>query len=220
MSEQLKAFVRSVIKPTKKLSHNGVLEYWKNPDDEYNSPESYLAIETLFRSKLVYFLINESVSGNKNIKILELGCNVGRNLNYLFNRGYHNLTAIELSHNALKLGKQSYPNLFASCRIINNSIENCLDDLTDFDVIFSLATLEHIHKKVAKKVFDSIVQRTKFIITIEDEITDSHRHFPRNYKYIFEKRGFQQIYEKTNLQQCQLSGSFVARVFKKKKVKE
>ena len=64
--------------------------------------------------------------------------------------------------------------------------------------------------------FDSIAKQSTWIITIEDEKTHSPRHFPRNYKKIFEKRGFNQIYEKTNLQDYYLSSSFIARMFKKK----
>lgn len=199
----------------KKLSHKGVLEYWKNCTDSCNSPERYAKNELEPRSELVYKLINR-ISRDKDLKILEVGCNVGRNLNYLFTRGYLYLTGIELSYNALEIGKLNYPLLFANCRFIPHSIENVTRDLDKFDIIFTLATLEHIHKKVSKKVFDSIAKHTKYIITIEDEKTNSPRHFPRNYKKIFERRGFKQISEKGNLGYHYLSTGFIARVFKKK----
>ena len=215
MKAQIKRITKSLIKPNKKLSPNSVFSYWRDPNDEFNSPECYANKELEPRSKLVYELIG-SILNTKDIRILELGCNVGRNLDYLLTKGYVNLTGIEISNHALQTGKKIYPLLFADCKYVNGPIEEILPQLEPFDIIFSLATLEHIHHKTANNVFDSIAKQSTWIITIEDEKTHSPRHFPRNYKKIFEKRGFNQIYEKTNLQDYYLSSSFIARMFKKK----
>ena len=215
MKAQIKRITKSIIKPNNKLSPDSVFSYWRNPNDEFNSPEVYALKEQEPRSKLVYELIGP-ILNTKDVKILELGCNVGRNLDYLLTKGYVHLTGIEISNHALQTGKRIYPLLFAYCKFINGSIEEFLPQLEPFDIIFSLATLEHIHNKTANSVFNSIAKQSTWIITIEDEKTHSPRHFPRNYKKEFEKRGFKQIYEKTNLQDYYLSSNFIARVFKKK----
>jgi len=45
----------------------------------------------------------------QNGKILEIGCNVGRNLNHLYENGFKQLTGIEISENAINALKRMYP---------------------------------------------------------------------------------------------------------------
>jgi SAM-dependent methyltransferase len=68
----------------------------QNPNDKNNNPEGYLDNEiTLRRSKYLYEVISKHFTTD--VKILELGSNVGRNLNYLYERGYKNLTGVEIA---------------------------------------------------------------------------------------------------------------------------
>ena len=78
-----------------------------------------------------------------------------------------------------------------------------------------MATLQHIHND-NKFIFDEIVRITKKnLITIEDEKGISWRHFPRNYKTIFEKLGLKQI-EEIRCSDLGINNSnFYARVFTK-----
>ena len=153
----------------------------------------------------------------QNAKILEIGCNVGRNLNYLFLVGFKNLEGIELSEKAIQQLKQSYPKMACHTKIYNMPVEEIIREFRDceFDIVFTMAVLEHIHTD-SEWVFPEIVRITKdFLIIIEDERCISWRHFPRNYKKVFEPIGIKQIEELDCSDVDELGRSFCARVFKK-----
>ena len=117
-----------------------------------------------------------------NTRILEIGCNVGRNLNYLFLAGFQNLEGIEISGSAVELLSQSYPEMARYTKIYNMPVEEIIKKFRDneFDVVFTMAVLEHIHID-SECVFPEMMRITKdFLITIEDEYGLFWRHFPRN----------------------------------------
>ena len=60
-----------------------VHKYWENPQDGTNQPKNYV----IGVSKSEY-LFDKIKQFNKEFKILEIGCNVGRNLDYLYQQGY------------------------------------------------------------------------------------------------------------------------------------
>ena len=79
--------------------------------------------------------------------------------------------------------------------IHNQAIEDVIKGFKDdaFDVVFTMAILQHIHPK-SEWIFSEIVRITKsFLIIREAEGYISWRHFPRNYKKIFERLGMKQI---------------------------
>ncbi|MCP3029930.1 class I SAM-dependent methyltransferase [Halobacillus sp. A1] len=149
-------------------------------------------------------------------KVLEVGCNVGRNLNHLFSHGYKDVTGIEISEQAVKAMKKTYPQLAKKANIIHSPVENVIKKLpTDgFDLVFSMAVLEHIHPD-SDWILEEIARISgEYLITIEAETAANWRFFPRNYKEIFEKYGFRQVEEKS----CEEGGleHYTLRVFKKK----
>jgi len=75
-----------------------------------------------------------------------LGCNVGRNLFCLWQAGYKNISGIELNKHALEVMRTSFPVIDRES-IYNGFLEDILPELEDrkFDIIFSLAVLEHVH---------------------------------------------------------------------------
>jgi len=173
--------------------------YWSS---NRNSPKSYLKGEA--RSKFLLGIIDTP----KNSKILEIGCSVGRNLNYLFKNGFTNLVGVEINKKAVGIAKIN-PKL----KIYNSSIEDIIKTFKgdEFDVVFTMAVLEHIHT-ISGWIFPEIARITKKLITIEDEKSSSWRHFPRNYKSVFEPK-LKQIKE-INLGNIEgLGEKFVARIF-------
>ncbi len=187
--------------------------YWRHPGDQHNSPEGYIG--TLENSEFLLKLIKKYV--NPQEKILEIGCNVGRNLNYLFGAGYKNLESIEISKEALDLMKKTYPQMASSVKIHNNSVEDTIKNFKDnsFDLVFTMAVLEHIHPD-SEFIFLEMARITKkYLVTIESEKDLSWRHFPRKYKKVFETLGMRQI-EQFNCKEIKdLGPNFWARVFKK-----
>ena len=165
--------------------------YWMNPNDRFNSPELYLQGKD--RSEFLVTMIKDLQVENS-IPIMELGCNVGRNLNELFCSGFRNLSGIEINQNATGLMRKSYPEL-SKITIHNHSIENKIRDFKDseFGIVFTMAVLMHIHKD-SHWVFEEIARITgRYLVTIEDEKGKARKNFPRDYGKIFEKLGMVQV---------------------------
>lgn len=197
----------------KQKSRDELHNYWRKPSDVGNFPNAY--IKPIQRSRFLYNCISKY--SDNNAKILELGCNVGRNLNYLFEAGYKHLTAIEISENAIKTLKETYPKMARELDIYHSTIEDAITKFNkgQFHIVYTMAVLEHIHTD-SEWIFREIARITKsYLITIEDESSISDRHFPRNYKNIFEPLGFVQVQENLCLESG-LGGSFRLRVFRKK----
>lgn len=192
-----------------------LFEYWSSPYDGKNMPVEYLKgrERSIFLLNLVRKYIEEKG------KILEIGCNVGRNLNELFCAGFKDLSGIEISKNAIEAMKMAYPDMAEVIGIYNAPVENIIQDFEDnfFDLVFTMAVLEHIHTD-SEFIFPHIARITKkILITIEDEKGLSWRHFPRNYKKIFEGLGLKQFEEISfgNAKIPGLTKHFVCRIFKK-----
>ncbi len=196
------------------LSRDRLLEYWKSPWDGRNAPETYL--EGQERSELLLRLVRQHT--DTDASVLEIGCNVGRNLHRLFSAGFTNLTGIEISEDALRLLKATFPEMAQHIRTYNVAAEDVLPHMpTDsFDLVFTMAVLEHIHSD-SEWVFREIVRVTKqTLITVEDEEHISWRHFPRNYRRVFQSLGLEQVYEEDCSKVPGLGPGFVARVFQKR----
>ena len=162
------------------------------------------------RSEYLVSLVKQYIKSDASI--LELGCNVGRNLNHLWKSGYSNLSGVEINPDALKLMKRNFPDM--QVITYEGSIEDRIKELGDYDLVFTMAVLEHIHSD-SEGVFSEIARKAKkYLITIEGEKKiESELHFPRNYKTIFEGLGLQQVYEKQLSQKEGLNTNFYARVF-------
>ncbi len=187
------------------------LDYWRNPPP-INKPINY--VEGNGKSQLLLDLVKEYATEKD--KLLEIGCNAGRNLNTLYSNGYKELSGIEICTEALELLKQIYPSLNGNCQFYNMPVENIIRSFPDneYNVIYTLAVLEHIHTD-SEWIFHDMVRVSKdLIITVEDEVTISWRHFPRNYKKIFEQLGMEQVREINCEKVARLSGRVIARVFK------
>ncbi len=76
-----------------------------------------------------------------------------------------------------------------------------------------MAVLEHIHYK-SNWIFNEMIRISKYILTIEDELSISDRHFPRNYKKIFSNNMTQIFYEDCSYIKGFNKG-FKTRLFKK-----
>lgn len=146
---------------------------------------------------------------------MEVGCNVGRNLKYLYDHGYVNLSGIEISEEAIKELKKSYPELAQNAELLHGSVEDVIRTKHDneYDMIFTMAVLEHIHSDSDWILEEMVRVTSQYIMTIEAEDVSIYRFFKRNYRKVFEGLGMKQIYETT----CEDAGlsEYVLRVFKK-----
>lgn len=201
----------------KRESKNEIHDYWRNPPDEGNKPEKYSMGEAaLERSKALVMLIkNHKVKFEA--KIFEIGCNIGRNLNQLYKDGFPNLYGLDVSEESINKMKEKYPEMSQNIHTYGMPLEEKIKQFenNEFGLVFTLATLGNIHRE-SEWVFSEIVRICdKLLITIENEHTETIRHFGRNYKKIFEPLGMLQIYERENFPG--LNDKYIARVFQKRK---
>lgn len=188
-------------------------EFWRDPPGKGNRPEAYLSEVTAGRSELLLDLLRPLAS--EDAPLLEVGCNVGRNLNALHEAGFRDLTAIEINSGALDLLREQFPELARDARLINSSVEEAAPQLGDdeFRVVYTMAVLEHIHT-ASEWIFEHMVRAASHaVITIEDERMVSWRHFVRNYREVFEGLGMVQVEELQCGPEHGLDSGFVARVF-------
>lgn len=171
--------------PSKKLC----LSFWKEMVNNIpaSTPISYLYKST-DSARLIVDTWKDHVS--KSDKIIELGCNSGRNINYLYNNGYKNITGIDINRKAIQTMKKELPEIYKKCKPKTSEIGHFLNKLKDNenDVTFTIGVLQAIHPNNSMNIFKNIVRTTsKYIVIIEKE-TDLQRNisFERNYKQIFE----------------------------------
>ncbi|NHN55362.1 class I SAM-dependent methyltransferase [Calidifontibacter sp. DB0510] len=162
--------------------------FWRQPAPVGNVPQTYIA--QVGRSKALHELIKDLP---KDARILEVGCNVGRNLAYLHDQGYHNLQGIEINQHAVDLLRETYPQL-ADVPIHVGPAGEQLPLLPDdsLDLVFTMAVIEHIHPDEAH-IFDEMVRTSREVLTIEPDGRLTHRQYPHNVQEIFTGRGLRLV---------------------------
>ena len=99
---------------------------------------------------IALFLVEnlERLIDDKNMPILDIGCNIGRFLNILAKKGCNNLTGIDINQLAINDSYSVYPDLVGNAEMKCDTIQNFLSNARDneFDLIYTLgATVELVH---------------------------------------------------------------------------
>lgn len=104
--------------------------------------------------------------------------------------------------------KLYHPETYKDAAIINTSVNELDLSVRQFDLVFTMAVLEHIKDiSFLRKI------KTKYFITMEDERGKSRWwYFKRNYKEVFEQLGFRQL-EEQNLEGI-IDNNFTYRLFR------
>ena len=99
--------------------------------------------------KALFLIENlKKLISNKNIPILDIGCNVGRFLNVLAKDGCTNLTGIDINQLAIDDSYSVYPDLVGKAEMKCDTIQNFLVNAKDneFELIYTMgATVELVH---------------------------------------------------------------------------
>lgn len=187
----------------KKKNTIEIIEYWKNPNDGNNSPLIYTGegYATSDRDNLRTENLIKIIKsfGLESPSILEVGCNVGRNLDGLRKSGFENLNAIEINSNAIDIMKKKFPETYETSKITIGSAQDVLKKFQDneFDIVFTMAVLQHIPDEDIKIVVNQISRIVnKRLISSEAETHSSWRHFPRSYKKIYKNINLKYLYRK------------------------
>lgn len=193
--------------------------YWSKQAnvDEDNNPSSYANFSgNKIRADYIYQLIS-GLKLNRDEPILELGTNSGFVLSYIYEKGYTALSGIEINSEAVNLFKNAFPKAFAESKIINNNLENVLPNMQDntFSLVYSMGVLMHVHPS-SNFIFKHIARiSSKYIITMEGETMVTPRHYPRDYKKIFEGLGFKEIFFEMTAEKIPGYANLHCRVFQK-----
>jgi SAM-dependent methyltransferase len=187
-------------------------EFWRRPD-RANAPEDYLMGAE--RSELLVDLVKRHAGPD--VAVLEIGCNAGRNLQFLLSAGFSKLTGIEISEAAIRVLRERLPAVAATARLFNEPVEAAIKGFRDgeFGVVYTMAVLEHLHPD-SEWVFEEMVRITNgVLITIEDERGVSWRHFPRDYSRVFGALGLTLVETVDCATIDGLGPDFRARVFRR-----
>lgn len=171
-------------------------KFWTDPSKygKEDIPDVFIEFSAAGSIALVEIM---NTYANKESSILEIGCNAGRNLNYLYTAGYANLCGIEISPKAIAKMEETYPDMASKIRFYNSPVEDIISRLKDnqFDVVFTMGVLMHL-PYASDWIMSEIVRiASKFLITIESEHEKSFLHFHRDYGKIFEGLGMLQVRE-------------------------
>lgn len=136
--------------------------------------------------------MNDDFLGNKKINnVLEVGCNIGNQLNFLQKKGYKNLFGIEISENAVEKSKIYTKNI----NIIQGSGFDIPFKDNYFDLVFTAGVLIHINPNDLKKIMKEIHRVSKkFVMGFEYYNDKSEEILYRKNKGYLWKNNFSQVY--------------------------
>ena len=148
---------------------NNSHEYWSSRTEEAdaNRPNTYTNAS---RKQHTEIYANLQPYINENSNILEIGCNVGRNLNHIYHQGCKNLTGIEINPNAIDVGKNHYKELYAdpSVHIEVGVARTFLSNNSNhYDAVFTLAVLQHMMTEEQQFVLNWIATHSQCACFIE-----------------------------------------------------
>tara|TARA_B100001540_G_C15594713_1_gene545738 strand:+ start:144 stop:773 length:630 start_codon:yes stop_codon:yes gene_type:complete len=89
---------------------------------------------------------------DRDMSILEVGCNVGVKISILQKIGFKNLTGIELNKGAYEIAMKNHPEI----SFINSDIEE-FETKDKYDLVYTCGVLIHLNPKIINSVIKKIV---------------------------------------------------------------
>ena len=129
---------------------------------------------------------------NKDIKILEVGCNIGKQLEILKSAGFNNLWGIDINEKALYVAKNN-----KKFNIVYGSAFDLPFKDNFFDLVFTSFVLIHIHPDDEAKAIREMYRVTnKYIFGIEYFSEECEEVVIRGHKNRCWKRNFPSLFRK------------------------
>jgi SAM-dependent methyltransferase len=170
---------------------NTYSKYWHNIGEKgSHNYKNYTKID--YYSKI---LLNAVIKfSDKKDEILDLGCNIGRHLNFLKKKNYKNLNGVDISKFAIKKSTLIFPNL-KKINLKCNSIENYLINVKNkkFDIVYTMGATIELVKPTFPLVQELSRVTKKYLILFIDENGHS---YPRFWRFEFKINGFRIVYSK------------------------
>jgi len=148
-----------------KFASNKQEEFWSSIEGDEYLKRNFSRSDDEEARRSPFFDLFDQI-GNKDISILEVGCNCGINLSRLSANGYTNLTGIDIGAAAVKEAQKRLP----KAKIIEGSILNLPFDDGEFDLVFSSGVL--IHQNPSDALFKAMDEMyrcsSSYILGLED----------------------------------------------------
>ena len=113
----------------------------------------------------------------KNDKILELGSNCGRNINYIKSKGFSNVLGLEINQEAIDHGIEQYE-LLSEENFIQGSAETAIRDVGQVDWIFTMAVMIHLTEEQKSLIYDWAKENvSKGIVFVESFSKNTMHHY-------------------------------------------
>lgn len=161
-------------------------EHWESySTDNFNEldPASVVLMEEVM-----------ALAPDKNASLIDLGCNVGRHLNYLYQAGWHHLTGVDFSARAIEDMSVRYPELHRGIKTVAASFQEFLPKCEDsFDIVYSRgATFELVPPSFPLIRHVCRIAKTYVVIVI----AEAGHAYPRYWEYEFARQGFELVHLK------------------------
>lgn len=136
-------------------------------------------------------LLNEiiTLAPDPRTAILDLGCNVGRHLNYLHHFGYRNLYGVDFSSSAVSDMQKRYPEMCNDSHILISSFQDFLTrNPVPVDLVYTRgATFELVHPSFP--LIERVCAIAKSYVVMV--ISETEHAYPRFWSYEFARQGFE-----------------------------
>ena len=132
---------------------------------------------------------------DRNISILEVGCNRGLKLSMLKKMGFTNLSGIEVNQKAYEYAKKENP----TAKIFHSSIENFDSKSTQYDLVFTSTLLIHIPPEALEKVISKIINLSRKYIFGYEFYSENLIQVPyRGLSKALWKQNFPKLFQKSS----------------------
>ena len=130
-----------------------------------------------------------ALAPDRNAAILDMGCNVGRHLDYLYRQGYRNLRGVDWSSAASRDMATRYPQMHAASRLTVASFQDFLGGQPEpADLVYTRgATFELVHPAFPLISHVCRIAR-RYVVLV---IAEAGHAYPRFWEYEFAREGFE-----------------------------
>ena len=166
----------------------GDAEPWASASEEtWYKPSAYIIDEP------GHLLQRVLANTNPDESVLDMGCNSGANLNFLYHHGYRHLYGVDVGGQALALFSETFPDTYACADVKHDLFQHYLLQCPDgmVDVVHSNgATLELVHPSFPiVKQMCRVARRAVMV-----DIQERGHAYPRDYIAQFRAAGFELVY--------------------------
>lgn len=178
-------WILSTLKDKKTVSKDASI--WL--DESHHKTEWFSTISKPQEINFIKYILKNT---DKDDFILDICCNQGRFLKYLFKNGYHNLYGVDIMKPAIDILKKSPEymkgGINAECKMAQDYLFSCKNKSMDYAITYT-ASIELIHPNF--KLFEELnrITRKGFIFVINE----NKQGYPRFYRYLIEKAGFKKV---------------------------